>query len=497
MSDRTKKRILLTGATGYVGGRLLKELEKNGYAVRCFTRRASTLGSRVSQRTEVFQGDVLDAESLSHAMEGSEVAYYLVHSMGSDSNFEERDQKAALLFSSAARSCGVRRIIYLGGLSSHSDSLSPHLRSRLEVGRILRDSGVPTIEFQASIVIGSGSLSFELIRNLVERLPLMLTPRWVQVAAQPIFIDDVLEYLIRAIDIPLSSSHVYEIGGADVTSYRGIMEEYAHQRGLKRFMISVPVLTPALSSLWLNLITPVYARIGRKLIDSIRHPSIVQHQDAMNDFDIHPIGIHEAISKTLEKEERYWNETRWSDSFSSVGAVRSWGGVRFGNRIVDRRSVTVPVSTQKAFIPIRRIGGTTGWYYGNWLWHIRGLIDSLCGGVGLRRGRRDPEHLRVGDALDFWRVEEYEPDKRLRLFAEMKLPGRAWLEFEVKPLDDGAVIYQTAIFDPLGILGKIYWHGLYPIHVLIFRGMLERITLEGKKSARSPNVERASRTYKA
>ncbi len=474
--DKSNKRILLTGATGYVGGRLLKQLENEGYTVRCFTRRASALRSRVLEKTQVFEGDVLDEASLMRALEGVHVAYYLVHSMGVNTHFEAQDRKAAQLFASTAFSSGVYRIIYLGGLASPEDTLSPHLRSRIEVGQILRNSGIMAIEFQASIVIGSGSLSFELIRNLVERLPVMLTPRWVQIFAQPIFIDDVLSYLVQAIHIPANSSRIYEIGGADVTSYRGIMLEYARQRKLKRLMIPLPFLTPTLSSLWLNLITPVYARIGRKLIGSIKHPTVVRNTDALKDFDVHPIGITEAITRTLEGEERQWNQTRWSDSLSSVGLMRTWGGIRFRHRIVDRRSMKVKVSAQQAFTPIRRIGGTTGWYYGNWLWQIRGWIDSLCGGVGLRRGRRDPEDIRIGDALDFWRVEEFEGNRRLRLIAEMKLPGRAWLEFEVRPHAEGTEIVQTAIFDPLGILGQLYWYGLYPLHALIFRGMLRNIT---------------------
>jgi uncharacterized protein YbjT (DUF2867 family) len=467
--------VLLTGATGYVGGRLLKELEKQGYRVRCLTRRPEHLNGRISDYSEVVQGDVLAAESLQAAFEDIEVAYYLVHSLGSKAAFEEQDRQAATNFSNAAREAHVRRIIYLGGLSTDNQTLSPHLRSRLEVGRILRESGVPCIELQASIIIGSGSLSFELIRNLVERLPVMVTPRWVRVKAQPIFIDDVLRYLIGAIDVPLEQSRIYEIGGAEVTAYGGIMEEYGRQRGLKRLMIPVPFLTPWLSSLWLNLITPVYARIGRKLIDSIRYPTVVKNQDAVKDFAFRPLGIREAISRVLQKEEQHSNETRWSDSLSSAGPVRSWGGVKFGNRLVEHRSLTVQVTPEQAFGPIQLIGGETGWYYGNWLWRLRGLIDYLFGGVGLRRGRRDPERLRVGESVDFWRVEEYEPHKRLRLFAEMNLPGRAWLEFEVKPGAMGTEIHQTAIFDPLGSLGQLYWYMLYPLHARIFSGMLRNI----------------------
>jgi uncharacterized protein YbjT (DUF2867 family) len=481
--NRARKRILLTGATGYVGGRLLKELEKRGYLVRSISRRPEHLKNRASDQTEIVQGDLLDAGSLKPALKDVDVAYYLVHSMGSKGGFEEQDRQAAANFSSAAHDAEVKRIIYLGGLSANTKTLSPHLRSRLEVGRILRESGVPAVEFQASIIIGSGSLSFELIRNLVERLPVMITPKWVRVKAQPIFIDDVLRYLTGAIDVPLEESRVYEIGGADITSYSGIMKEYARQRGLQRLMIPVPLLTPWLSSLWLNLITPVYARIGRKLIDSIRHPTVVKNDDALKDFDFRPVGIREAISKVLRKEEQHTNETRWSDALSSTGPGLTWGGVKFGNRLVDHRSLTVRATPEAAFAPIKRIGGETGWYYGNWLWRLRGFIDYIFGGVGLRRGRRDPERLRVGESVDFWRVEEYEPDKRLRLFAEMRLPGRAWLEFEVRPVANGTEIHQTAIFDPLGSMGHIYWYVLYPIHERIFSGMLKRIAREASKSS--------------
>ena len=490
MEQRTAVRngaathVLLTGATGYVGGRLLKELEKQGYRVRCITRRPEHVTSRISDATEVVPGDVLAAESLTSAFADINVAYYLVHSMGSKAAFEEQDRQAAANFSRAAREAHVQRIIYLGGLSTDTQTLSPHLRSRLEVGRMLRESGVPTLELQASVIIGSGSLSFELIRNLVERLPVMITPQWVRVNAQPIFIDDVLRYLIRAIDVPLEQSRIYEIGGAEVTSYSGIMDEYARQRGLKRLMIPVPFLTPWLSSLWLNLITPVYARIGRKLIDSIRYPTVVRNRDAVTDFAFRPLGIRDAIAKVLQKEEQHSNETRWSDSVSSAEPVRSWGGVQFGNRLVEHRSLTVKVTPDQAFAPIQRIGGETGWYYGNWLWRLRGFLDYLFGGVGLRRGRRDPERLRVGESVDFWRVEEYEPNKRLRLLAEMNLPGRAWLEFEVKPSEEGTEIHQTAIFDPLGSLGQLYWYLLYPLHARIFSGMLRTIARQARVGGR-------------
>jgi len=470
-----KPTILLTGATGYIGGRLLKELENRGYPVRCLSRRPEHLKSRVATPAQVVRGDVLDKDSLKEAFEGIDVAYYLVHSMGSKADFEEEDRRAATNFSEAAKEKGVKRIIYLGGLGNENENLSTHLRSRLEVGRILRESGVPTIELKASIIIGSGSLSVEMIRNLVERLPVMVTPKWVRVSAQPIFVDDILRYLIQSINIPLKKSRSYEVGGTDVISYGGLMREYARQRGLKRWMIPVPFLTPWLSSLWLNLITPLYARIGRKLIDSIKHSSAVRNHDVLKEFDIKPIGVSEAMSRAIKKEEEYWNETSWPDALSSVGPEKNWGGVKFGNRIIDHRSLVISAGRSEAFAPIRRIGGNTGWYYVNTLWRLRGFVDYLFGGVGLRRGRRDPDHIRVGDSLDFWRVEAFEDDARLRLFAEMKLPGRAWLELEVKDQNGQTEIHQTAIFDPLGLFGQLYWYILYPFHVLIFNGMLRNI----------------------
>jgi uncharacterized protein YbjT (DUF2867 family) len=466
--------VLITGATGYVGERLRRRLEERGRAVRCLARRRTALASRVRPGTEVYEGDVLRPETLEPALAGVEAAYYLVHSMGSGDDFEERDRAAARNFGEAARRCGVRRIIYLGGLG-HGDTLSPHLRSRHEVGEVLRESGVPVLELRASIVLGSGSLSFELVRALVERLPIMVTPRWVEVESQPIAIDDLLAYLVAALDIPLAGSRVFEIGGADRVSYGDLMREYARQRGLRRAMVPVPVLTPWLSSLWLGLVTPLYARVGRKLIESIKHPSVVRDSSALEAFRVRPRGMREAIAAAIRNEERELAESRWFDAFSSGGEGRNWAGVRFGNRFVDSRTRSVPVDPQEAFAPIQRIGGVTGWYAFDSLWRLRGLLDLLVGGVGVRRGRPSPEELRVGDALDFWRVEAYEPNRLLRLSAEMRLPGRAWLEFEVQPDAGGATIRQTAVFDPVGLAGLAYWYLLYPLHRIVFAGMLENI----------------------
>jgi uncharacterized protein YbjT (DUF2867 family) len=408
-------------------------------------------------------------------MQGVDAAFYLVHSMRAEKGFEEQDRAAALNFGAAARDSGLRRIIYLGGLGDPTEGLSAHLRSRQEVGTLLAQSGVPVVELRASIILGSGSISFEIIRALVERLPVMITPRWVDIPAQPLAIDDLLEYLERSLHIVTEGHRILEIGGADVVSYGEIMREYARQRGVRRIMISVPVLTPRLSGLWLGLVTPVYAGIGRTLVDSIRHPTVVRDPSALRVFPIVPRGLRQAIADALRNEDREFAETRWSDSLSSGEPSVAWGGVRYGNRFVDHRTVEVPVSPQRAFQPIQRIGGSAGWYYADWLWRLRGFLDLLAGGVGMRRGRRHPVDLHPGDTLDWWRVEVCEPNRRLRLFAEMKLPGRAWLEFIVDPHGEKCLIHQRAIFDPRGLAGLLYWYGVYPLHLLVFRGMLRAL----------------------
>ena len=470
--------VLLTGASGYVGGRLLKSLEDRGYHVRCLARRPATLKAKTGPSTEVFAGDLLDRPSIELALRGVEVAYYLVHSMGSAGSFEQSDRQAAKNFGAAAKAAGVSRIIYLGGLGNTEEDLSAHLRSRHEVGDVLRESGVPVLEFRASIIIGAGSLSFEMIRSLVERLPIMITPKWVKVPAQPIAIDDVLQYLVEALELPVSRHRIYEIGGADQMSYADIMLAYARLRGLRLRMITVPILTPYVSSLWLGLVTPLYARIGRKLIESIIHSTVVRDTAALETFSIRPVGIDEAIRRAIASEEHQFASTRWSDALSSSGPLPAWGGVQFGSRLVDSRTLSVATTPEAAFAPILRIGGNTGWYAWNWLWSVRGFLDLLVGGVGVRRGRRSDTDLRVGDTVDFWRVEALEPNL-LRLVAEMKLPGRAWLEFEVTGDGSSATIRQTATFDPVGLLGRAYWYALYPLHQLVFGGMLRNIARAG------------------
>ena len=468
--------ILLTGVTGYIGGRLLHLLEKAGRPVRCLTRRPQAVRHRAGPATAIVRGDVLDRESLRGTLDGVQVAYYMVHSMGSKGDFVEQDRRAALNFGAEAARAGVGRIIYLGGLGVTSEALSPHLGSRLEVAEILRASGVQVVEFRASIVIGSGSLSFEMIRSLVERLPVMVTPQWVDVTAQPIAVTDLLQYLCAALHLETDTNEIFEIGGPDSVSYGDLMREYGRRRRLRRLMIPVPFLTPRLSSLWLGLVTPVYARVGRKLIDSIRHPTIVRDQSALRAFPhIRPQKVGQAIAGALRHEDRECAETRWSDALSSGGNAGDWGGVRFGNRLVDSRTARVDCPPAAAFEPICRIGGNTGWYYADWLWKLRGFLDLLAGGVGVRRGRRHPHTLSAGEALDCWRVETFEPGRRLRLLAEMKLPGRAWLEFEVEGDDKSSTIRQTAIFDPAGLFGLAYWYAVYPLHHFVFNGMLNGI----------------------
>jgi lipocalin/uncharacterized protein YbjT (DUF2867 family)/ligand-binding SRPBCC domain-containing protein len=455
--------ILLTGASGYIGSRLLRVLEEGGGAVRCLARHPERVDGGTA--TEVVAGDCLDESSLVGAMHGVEQAYYLVHSMARGSGFEEVDRRAAANFGRAAARAGVRRIIYLGGLGGRAASLSTHLKSRQETGDLLRESGVPVVEFRASIVIGGGSLSFEMIRGLVERLPAMVCPRWVDTRTQPIAIQDVLAYLRAALDLPHGRPAVFEIGGPEVVSYGDIMREYARQRGLRRLFIPVPVLTPRLSGLWLALVTPAQARVGRALVEGLRNPTVVHSTAAHETFEIRPMSLREAVARAIEED--------------SVTQFKS-----------DARLAVVDVPPAQAFAPIRRIGGDTGWYFGDALWRVRGWLDRIVGGVGMPRHRRDHDACVVGDVIDGWRVETYEPDRLMRLAAGLKLPGRGWLEFRVTPLGDGerSLIRQTATFDPRGVAGRLYWYAVLPLHALIFRGLLRRIARRAVPDARSARL---------
>jgi uncharacterized protein YbjT (DUF2867 family) len=484
--------ILLTGATGYIGGRLLAALESRGERVRCLVRHPSYLKGRVGPGTEVVDGDVREKNTIDQALEGVDTAYYLVHSMGSGKRFEEQDRQGARNFGEAAIKARVRRIIYLGGLSQGAEQ-SPHLRSRLEVGEILRQSGVPTIEFKASIIIGSGSLSFEMVRALVERLPIMITPRWLRSRAQPIAVEDVIQYLLEAADVPVEGSAVFEVGGADKVSYEGIMRECARQRKLRRIMIPVPLFTPKMASYFLALVTPLYFNVGRKLVASVKYDTVVHNQETVHAyFSVRPKRLAEAISRAFAKEDKDFAVTHWSDALAEDGNEHHLWGVAFGHRRVDSYKRVIPYPPEEVFKPIKQIGGESGWYTYRWMWWTKGYLDRWFGGVGLRTGRRDPHDLRVGDAIDFWRVEKLIPNRLLLLFAEMKLPGRAWTFFEVKPHEKGSQVRITAVFDPRGIWGRLYWYTVSPYHYLVFTGMLkgiEKAAMSNREKAKAVEAD--------
>lgn len=473
-------KLLITGSTGYIGSRLIQALSGSSHELVCTARNPSYIQHKLPQNACAVKADFNESEGIDSVFSGCEVAFFLMHSLGESEGFEEKESRVARHFVVAAKAAGVKRIVYLGGLLDESElSHSPHMRSRKAVGEILKESGIPVIEFRASVVLGPGSTSFELIRALVERLPVMVTPKWVRVKAQPIFIDDVISYLVESIDHPAQQSLVVEIGGADVVSYQSIMELYAQSRQLRRFMIPIPLLTPHLSSLWLGLVTPVYARVGRKLIDSITSESVVTDPDTAKQFTVRPIGCFPAIAACLQKEDSEIVQTKWSYALSTSIRDQDETTLRYGNRIVDVHRIAVPDGCRAPFRAIESIGGKNGWYYLNFLWRFRGFLDLLCGGIGMRRGRAHPTELSEGDTLDWWRVERFSPGEQLRLKAEMKLPGRAWLDFELVTEKDRRYIQQTVIFDPLGLTGLIYWYTLVPIHWLLFKGLLKQIIRRG------------------
>ncbi len=471
--------VLVTGATGYIGGRLVPRLLDGGYHVRCLVRDPSRLQGRHWQTAvEVIQGDVLEPDSLQPAMQGVDAAYYLVHSMSGGQGFQERDLQAASNFGSAAQQAGVKRIIYVGGLADETADLSKHLQSRQQTGNALRAAGVPVTEFRAAVIVGSGSLSFEMIRYLTERVPVMIAPRWVYTRTQPISIREVLEYLTAALTTPASSGKIIEIGGADVITYGDMMMIYAELRGLKRWMVPVPVLTPRLSSYWVNLVTPIPAAIARPLIAGLRNENIVREPSAHQLFpQIEPVGYRTAVKRALGRLNASEVETAWSDALStSQGDIPPVILTTHEGMILEQRQLAVQAAPDQLYRVFTGLGGQRGWLYMNWAWRLRGLLDRLIGGVGLRRGRRDADDLRVGDALDFWRVEALEPDQRLLLRAEMIVPGKAWLQFSVKPHNSGGTLLtQTAFFAPKGLFGFLYWYGLYPLHSLIFSGLIRQI----------------------
>ena len=473
------KLILVTGATGYVGGRLVPRLLAAGYRVRCLVRDPARLQGRGwLEQVELARGDMLQPESLVPAMRDVHALYYLVHSLGGGNDFSERDLMAARNCAGAAKAAGVERIVYLGGLGDPQANLSPHLRSRQETGAALREAGVPVTEFRAAVIVGSGSLSFEMIRYLTERLPVMICPRWVFTRIQPIAIRNVLDYLVAALTCPASAGRVLEIGGRDVLTYAGMMTGYARARGLKRRLLAVPVLTPRLSSYWVHLVTPIPGSIAQPLIRGLGNEVIVRDTSALQLFPaIQLLDYDAAVRLALEKMDARDVETAWSDALtSSQGDKTPVTLISSEGMILERRQQRVVAPADAVYRSFARLGGARGWLYMDWAWQLRGAVDRLFGGVGMRRGRRDPEDLRVGDTLDFWRVEMVEPGRLIRLRAEMRVPGRAWLEFEARPeLKGQTLLLQTAFFEPKGLFGLLYWYALYPIHSLIFSGLIRRI----------------------
>jgi uncharacterized protein YbjT (DUF2867 family) len=470
--------VLVTGATGYVGGRLVPRLLETGSPVRVLARDPARLAGRAwAGRVEIVRGDVLDPATLPAALEGIDVAYYLVHSMGDHGAFAARDVEAARAFAGAARVAGVRRIVYLGGLGDAEAGLSDHLRSRQDTGEALRASGVPVTEFRAAVVVGSGSISFEMIRWLVERLPVMLCPRWVYQRIQPIAIADVLSYLAAAPNVEEAAGKVVEIGGADILTYREMMLGYARKRGLRRRLVPIPILTPRLSSHWVRWMTPVPYAIARPLVEGLRNEVVVRDDSARRLFPgIHPLSYEQALDRAFERLDRGEVETAWSDALSNAPLnVPTVQLTTVEGMIIEHRAIQVALPPERLFRSFTGLGGERGWLYMNWAWEIRGVLDQLAGGPGFRRGRRDPDQLRPGDALDFWRVEAVEPGRSLRLRAEMKVPGRAWLQFEALPREGGSLLTQTAYFAPRGLAGHLYWYALYPIHAAIFRNLVRRV----------------------
>jgi uncharacterized protein YbjT (DUF2867 family) len=477
--------VLVTGATGYIGGRLIPRLLEMGFRVRCLVRDPSRLEGRPwHQHVEIVSGDVLQPGTLVRAMEGVEVAYYLVHSLGSGAKFSERDRQAARNFSEAAKSGGVARIIYLGGLAGESPQLSEHLRSRQQTGDVLRASGVPVTEFRAGVIVGSGSVSFEIIRYLTERLPVMICPRWVYTRTQPIGIRDVLDYLAAALESDASTGRTIEIGGADVVTYGDMMLIYAEVRELRRWLVPVPVLTPRLSSLWVNLVTPIPSNIARPLVEGLRNENIVRDASAAELFPaIQPAGYRTSVRRALDRLQASNIETTWSDALgTSLFDVAPVILTMHEGMVVERRQRVVRTTPAESFKVFMGLGGKRGWLASNWAWKVRGAADRMIGGIGMRRGRRHADELRVGDALDFWRVEAVEPDRLLRLRAEMKVPGQAWLQFQATPLDEGGTLLsQIAFFAPRGLAGWLYWYALYPVHKIIFSGLIDQIAARANR----------------
>ena len=483
---------LVTGATGYVGGRLVPRLLEAGFRVRVMVRHLERIRDLPwADQVQVAVGDAGDPAAISTALEGVDVAYYLLHSIQQGSELESEEARMARTFAEAASAQHVGRIVYLGGLAPETapEKMSRHMRSRSQVGEILRSSGVPTCELRAAVVIGSGSASFEMLRYLTERLPAMITPRWVRQRTQPIAIRDVLRYLVRAADLPPEVNRAFDIGGPEVMTYQAMMQRYAAVAGLpKRLILPINLLSPGLSSHWVGLVTPVPRRLARPLVESLRHPAVCGEHDIAHYIPDPPEGLlpfDTAVELALTRVRDADVTTRWSDA-STPGAPSDplpsdpeWSG---GSLYTDVRVVDSTASPETLWHAVEGIGGEHGYYSATFLWQVRGFLDRLVGGVGLRRGRRDPNHLVVGDAIDFWRVEERIPPRLLRLRAEMKMPGLAWLEFTIEPREGGGSrLTQRAVFHPHGLSGHGYWWSVAPFHRFVFPGMAGHLVREAEQ----------------
>ncbi len=475
-SPADPKPVLVTGATGYIGGRLVPRLLEAGYRVRCLAREPRKLDGRPwasDPRVEVVAGDTSDIASLRRALEGCGAAYYLVHSMVAAGHaYAERDRTMARAFARAAEDTGLERIVYLGGLGELGAGLSEHLASRREVEELLASGQTPVTVLRAAMIIGSGSASFEILRYLVERLPVMVTPRWVSTESQPIAVRNVVQYLVDCLGVPETSGQTLDIGGPDILSYRELMRIMAEERGLRRrYVVPVPVLTPRLSSLWIHLVTPISHRIARPLAEGLRNRVVCRNDDARRLMPQDLLTVREAIRSALDRVAHDEVETSWSMA-GPIPGDPDWAG---GTVFTDRRALVIEAPPEAVWRAVVRIGGGHGWYAADGLWRLRGWMDRLVGGPGLRRGRRDPDEVGYGEALDFWRVTGLEKTRRLSLRAEMKLPGEALLEFSLAPEAAGTRLTQTARFRPRGLAGLAYWYAVLPLHAVVFAGMLQGI----------------------